>query len=354
MIRSQKIILGFLIVLLLCASVLASILVIVPPANQRVYELTQLQQLHLLGLTGEGITIGLIDTGVDYNHQEFSPSSFSGWNDVIHNQAQGYDDGDHGTHIAGLLVAQGTIEGSLSGIHLQGITPQAQLLVVKAVSQADQEFGTGNDSLIAEAITYCIEHDADIILLSLGNHPENILPVPAPQTQAACLTAIQNGICVIAPAGDDGDQDDEDVAFPASIPKVLSVGAVNTFEAIASFSSQGHQYPDSEDPHKKPELVAPGVRLCSTRGQGSYGQISGTSQAAAMVTGCVALLLEAYPQLQTMKNETRVEIMTTVLIQTAKSYLPSSNQNELTHDDHYGYGLIQAYDAYVALAQYIE
>jgi len=355
MIRSTKLILGVIIILIVLLLSIGIVPFFVATANQDVYKLTQIHHLHHLGLTGKGITIGMIDTGVDQDHQEFSSTNFVGWHDLIHNQTQSNDDADHGTHLAGLLIAQGTLEGSLSGIHLQGIIPEAQLLVVKAISQADQEYGTAQRETIAQAITYCLDHDVDIILLTLGKHPEKILSMPYEPIQSACEQAMQQGVFVVTPAGDDGLVDDTDVAFPAILPNVLSVGAVSTQDIIASFSSQGHQYPDSQDPNKKPELVAPGVSLMSTRSQGAYGTISGTSQAATIVTGCLALLLEAYPQLQEINDESTIQLMKTILIETAAPQWTISNEYQQgNHHDYYGYGMIQAYDAYQALAQYTQ
>ena len=114
---------------------------------------------------------------------------------------------------------------------------------------------------------------------------------------------------------------------------------------------------DNHNPNKKPELVAPGESILSTRINSGYGELSGTSQATAYVTGIIALLLDAYPEYKhdgdKNQNATTIQLFKEILAKTAKKIGNlQGNDDEFSHDDLYGYGLIQAYDIYKELAKY--
>ncbi len=347
----------FVVLFLLCGTFVYFSLLpsIVPKANLWAEEAVQIDKLHKLGYDGSGVIIGVIDTGVDSKHQEFDDSSFIAWIDVIHHQNNSYDDEDHGTHVNGLLIAQGSYEGLWSGIYLQGIAPQARIINVKAIPSHQFLYGGGNADTIATGIYYCIDHQADIILLSLGSNPEKVDFSEKIKITQAIDTAVDHGIFIVVPAGNDGETDDGDVCFPANHEDVIAVGSISKDFFISSFSSKGHQYPRSWDPNKKPELVAPGEHILSTRTHGAYGELSGTAQAAAYTAGIIALLLDAYPTYkpsQPTTNKTTIHFFKQVLAESAKKIGSLDGKNGiLIHDDWYGYGLIQAYDAYVKLGQ---
>ena len=147
------------------------------------------------------------------------------------------------------------------------------------------------------------------------------------------------------------------MCFPATLPLVISVGSLGQERAISSFSSKGHQYPTTTHPHKKPELVAPGEGVIAPRINSAYGALSGTSQAAAYVTGILALLLEAYPEYKPGSSEnlnaTTITFMKDVLTRSAQKVGNlNTSSDPLHHDDWYGYGLIRAFEAYEELAKY--
>lgn len=348
MIPRKKIIL--LIVLVTVCILLLSFLslgALIPVSNAMMFDQTQIDQLHELGLSGNGVAIGLICTGIDSAHTEFDPESIQLWVDLIHNKSEPYDDADHGTHLAGLLVAQSSYPGLFSGVHLRSIAPKSSLVVVKALDVADSEFGYGSDIKIAQAIDICINEEVNIICLGFGFHPTKVLAGNWSLTRQKCEQAVEQGIIIVCPAGDDGIFDDGDVANPGILPSMLSVGSVTGQNILSSFSSKGHQYPLTKDPNKKPELVAPGQDLLSTRTYDSYGQMSGTCQAASVVTGITALLLEAYPSLMINQSESTVTLLKEIYAKTASL---QDSDGGYYHDDFYGYGIIQAYDAYEALA----
>jgi subtilisin len=330
---------------------------ITPTANHWALKETQIEKLHQLGFTGEGITIALIDTGVDSTHHEFDQTTFTSFIDLINNHQPYYDDEDHGTHLAGLLSAQGSYQGLFTGIYLKAITPNAHLLIIKAIPQHHYLFGGSNDTIIANAIQHAIDQNVDIILLSLGMSPEKIDFNTTTQTTEKINQAIQQGIFIIAPAGNDQQHDDGDVSFPSNIADVISVGAIKQTNTITSFTSKGHQYPWTTHPNKKPELVAPGEKIMSTRTNGAYGQLSGTSQAATYVAAILALLLEAYPDYKPNEsknqNQTTIQLFKEIFATTAKKIgTLQNNPTAYSHNDYYGYGLIQAYDAYLQLAKH--
>ena len=358
MLYNKKIILFIILIVVFLIFISTSILIIATPiSNTWANNLTQIDKLHELGLDGTGVTIGIIDTGLSIEHQDFDSSSFISWIDTINHKQQYYDDEDHGTHITGILASKDSLQGVFSGIKMKGISNNANFVIVKSIPQNQYMFNGGNDSTISEGIKYCIDNEADIILLSMGFGPDDLDFSENNKTIEMINHAVEKGIFVVVPAGNDGQNDDGDVCFPATLENVISVGAISKGGTILSFSSKGHQYPDTKHPNKKPELVAPGDRILSTRVNGAYGEISGTSQAAAYVAGIIALLLDAYPDYKhdgiKNFNETTINLFKEIFAETAKKIGNLVNiREEWSHDDLYGYGLIQAYEAYKELAKY--
>ncbi len=349
----------FIILLLVIAMILASISALpffVSKSNKWAIASIQIDKLKELGLDGSDVTIGIVDSGADISHQEFDKKSFIAWKDFISNKKNYYDDDDQGTHIAGILVSKGSFEALFTGLNLEGIAIDSKLIIAKTVPKNQYLSGLTNDSLIAKGILFCIENNADIILLSLSNCIKEIDFSSFTDTKSMINLAISKGIFVIAPSGNDGQEDDGDVCLPSSIDSVISVGSISSVKSISIFSSRGHQYIERINPNKKPELVAPGEEILSTRRNGGYGKISGTSQAAAYVAGAIALMLEAYPQYKhdgiKNENETTINLFKDVFAKTSKKIGSLQGQNQYSHDDYYGYGLIQAYDAYKELAKY--
>jgi len=348
---------AILIVIIIVILSFSIVAIMTPISNDWAIKVTQIDRLHELGYYGNNVTIGIIDTGLDINHQDFNKNSFIAWNDSINSNQDYYDDEDHGTHICGILASKSSIQGIYSGVKLQGVSHDSEFIIVKAIPQNQYLFGGGNDSIISESIDFCIENEVDIILISLGPIPENCDFSKNNLTMESINRAIKKGIFIVVPSGNDGQYDDGDVCFPGIIDNVISVGAMSKGNSIMSFSSKGHQYPNNLHPNKKPELVAPGDQIVSTRIHGAYGEISGTSQAAAYVTGIIALLLDAYPEFKQdgikNENESTIQLFKDTLAMTAKKIGNLMNNNdEMSHDDLYGYGLIQAYDAYKELAKY--
>ncbi|MFQ6013720.1 MAG: S8 family serine peptidase, partial [Thermoplasmata archaeon] len=213
--------------------------------------LTGTDQLRTLGYDGNGVTLCLVDTGIDLLHPDLAHAELVAWNDLVNREPLPYDDSGHGTAMAGLVIGQGNV---------RGIAPGVSLIVAKAL-RAD---GTGSSDTIGRAIRYCMDPDgdgnlqegADIISLSLGAQKT---PFVTNAAARAARNATEAGIFVVSSAGNDGLQDDGDVGTPANEPLVIAVGSVDRDLEIAPFSSKGNnsplQSPPRVDPNRKPEFT---------------------------------------------------------------------------------------------------
>lgn len=238
------------------------------------------------GATGKNIRIGIIDTGIDYNHPDLGGgigSSFKviGGYDFVNNDNDPMDDYGHGTHVAGISAANGST--------LKGVAPDAKLVAYKVLG-AD---GYGYNSWIIAAIERSIDPDQnpatddhlDVVNMSLGGQASEDDPL-----SEAVNNAVAQGVIFVVAAGNS--YSNETIGSPGVAENAITVGASNNFDGIADFSSKG---PTPFKYLAKPDLVAPGVDINSSFLGGSYKQLSGTSMATPHVAGAVALLLEIHP-----------------------------------------------------------
>lgn len=255
-------------------------------------ELWTLADDHGASLTGEGIVVAVIDTGVDYTHPDlgggFGPSyKVIGGYDFYNHDSNPMDDNGHGTHVAGTIAANGVI---------RGVAPGASILAYKTLSPD----GQGSMSDVIAAIDRAMDPDmdgdtsdqADIISMSLGGQGDADDPVCI-----AVRNAVEAGIVVVVAAGNEGPSMGS-VASPGLAYEAITVGAVNDTGALASFSSRGTM----PDMIIKPEISAPGVDIYSTVSTSGplssptgYLSASGTSMATPHVSGGAALLLQLHP-----------------------------------------------------------
>jgi hypothetical protein len=238
--------------------------------------------------------------------------------------------------MAGILVANGW---------LKGVAKDVDLLVAKALGSD----GSGDDATVAEAIDWCVANGAHVISLSLGGAP-NILPFTIGSGRSsgdAANEAIDAGIYVVAAAGNDGEDDDGDVAHPSSEDQVISVGGVTikatTWSGSSKGDNNGRLFPlpilmPRGDPDKKPEVVAPAEGVPVLLDAGGWGIADGTSAATVYVTGALCLLLEAKPELKADASNGGSDNVDTVKQWIMNSAVPKEGQT--THDDYYGYGLL--------------
>ena len=209
--------------------------------------------------------IAIIDTGIDFGHPEFSGRILSGY-DFENEDSNPQDDNGHGTHVAGIAAGAGN-----NGTGIAGICWDAQIIPVKVLDHS----GDGTYGNVARGIIWAVDQGAEIINLSLGAAYES-------QTlQDAVNYALDNGVVLVAASGNDGV---EGVYYPAAYQGVIAVGAVNQNNQHAYFSNYGPQV----------ALAAPGQSIYSTNYGSGYSYKSGTSMAAPMVTGSIALISEVF------------------------------------------------------------
>jgi len=312
--------------------------------SQEVYG--ELIQSDIKGLDGSGVRVCIVDSGIDTSHKDLSGINLVAWRDFVNNQEQPYDDQGHGTSMAGILVADGW---------MKGIAPEVELVVAKALSGN----GTGDDGIVADAIDWCVDQGSHIISLSLGGAPGLLPfnPFGGRDSSDAADDAIDQGIVVIAAAGNDGGPDDDgDVAHPSSERLVISVGGHTEDGSHWSGSSTGDNNGNllplilpRQDPHKKPELVAPAEGVPVVNNDGTWSIVDGTSAATVFVTGAIALLLEAQPSLA--GNETSGSSASVIQIKQALMDTAKPQPGQDGHDDDYGYGMLQIENLINSFAQ---
>jgi type VII secretion-associated serine protease mycosin len=231
---------------------------------------------------GAGVTVAVIDTGVDGSIAELDGAVIGGTDISGLGSSNGQtpvgEDNEHGTLVASLLAGRGT--GADTG--LIGVAPEASILAVSVA------FGTSgaelsNDDQIAEGIRWAVDNGADVINMSLTR---NTLDWPT-SWDDAFMYAFENDVVVVAAAGNRGSGTTE-VGAPATIPGVLTVAGVDrSKEASFDASSQGITI----------AVAAPSENLVGVAPDGRYWQWNGTSAAAPIVSGLVALVRSAYPKL---------------------------------------------------------
>ncbi|MED5455005.1 MAG: S8 family serine peptidase [Candidatus Thermoplasmatota archaeon] len=331
------------VIFLWLRSVADEILIGGPPPTltgweQSYQELTGFDEVS--GLDGSGVVVCVVDSGIEMDHPDLTHLTLAGWFDVINGQNEPYDDEGHGTAMAGIIVAKNGLTGNAQGV---------DLLVAKAIDSN----GQGTDTGIAEAVDWCADNQADIISLSLGGEGGiSIGGITTDQLENAVQDALEQGIFVVAAAGNDGGQDDDgDVSSPGSVEDVICVGGVTRLGNVWSGSSEGDNdgrlWPPMlprSDPDMKPEILGPGAEVpilfAGGSGDGSWwGWASGTSAATAWVSGGLAIILEAHPELQregASGGPNAIE-----LIKTKLSDNSQMDDGQSEHDDRFGYGIFR-------------
>lgn len=227
-----------------------------------------------LCVSGSGVTVAVIDTGIDRNHPDLDRRAMRGWNAFTGNAARSADIGnrldDDGDGMTDESVGHGT---HVSGIVLQA-APGARVMPIRALNSD----GIGQAFVLARGIYYAIDRGADVINLSLG------AAEPSTVVEEAVADALDAGIVVVAAAGNAGANGPAE--YPAAHERVISVGATNAEDGVASFSTT----------NPRVNLAAPGVEIASlfprSLSATGYATWSGTSMAAPWVSGTAALLLE--------------------------------------------------------------
>ncbi|MBI5936942.1 MAG: S8 family serine peptidase [Betaproteobacteria bacterium] len=215
--------------------------------------------------TGAGITIAVIDSGVDLSHPDLQANLRSDGYNFGDGNANPQDIYGHGTFVAGIVAA--SCNNAVAGC---GLAYRARILPIKISAVGS---GTFASSAVAQAIDYAVAHGARVINLSLSIDSET-------QTVAAAIQrALDAGAIVVASAGNAGGP----VAFPGTYPGVITVAGTNQDDSLWAMSNQGPEV----------ALAAPATGVYSTLLGGGFGQRSaGTSYSAPMVTAAVAAMLQ--------------------------------------------------------------
>lgn len=215
------------------------------------------------GLTGRGVVVAVIDTGVRLSHPDLKDNIAGGYN-VLNPSQPPLDAQGHGTHVAGIIAA------SNNNFGVVGVAPNAKILAVKALDDT----GYATNSQIAEAILWAAENGAQVINLSVGTASSSIT------LKRAVEYAFTKNITIVASSGNDGKKG---ISYPAAYDNVISVGSSNFIDARSWFSNYGN----------KLDYVLPGERILSTYTYPEYVFQDGTSMAAPHAAGLAALAIEA-------------------------------------------------------------
>lgn len=241
---------------------------------------------HQAGFTGRGVTVAVLDTGIDANHPDLAGKVADARN-FSEAPAPG-DTVGHGTHVASTIAGS----GAASGGRYRGVAPDATLISGK-VCEADW---CTESAMLAGLQWAAAEKRATVVNMSIGG-PDG--PEIDPLEEAVNTLTEQTGTLFVISAGNDGE--DGSVASPGSAEAALTVGAIDRDEELADFSSRG---PRAGDDAIKPDITAPGVDIVAARAAGTtlgepagqgYVAASGTSMAAPHVAGAVALLAQQHP-----------------------------------------------------------
>jgi subtilisin family serine protease len=256
------------------------------------------------GYNGTGVKVAVIDTGIDYTHPDFGNCTsvgagckIAGGYDFVNNDADPMDDMGHGTHVAGIIAADGMWG---DGSPMRGVAPGATLYAYKVLNAS----GSGSGADIIRAFEYVLDPNGDgdesdhldIASISLGassNDPEDPMAI-------AANNMAEGGVVVVVAAGNSGSY--ETIGSPGTARKAITVGASGRYgDGIAYFSSRG----PVKGGGMKPDVMAPGESICSSEwgnawnGSRCYDErhvsLSGTSMATPHVSGLAALLKQQHP-----------------------------------------------------------
>lgn len=233
-------------------------------------------------ITGQGQTVAVIDTGIDYTHASLGGGFGAGHKviagyDFLDNDADPMDEDGHGTSVAGMIAAE---QYTYQGVTYQGIAPDANLVALRVGTEdsiSDNNIEKALQWVVANHATYNIT----VVNLSLGSGAYSSDFTNAQLSDEFASLADLN-IAVFAASGNSGRSriSGNGVSFPASDPNVVAVGAVTASDALAEYTQRGSEL----------DLLAPGDNVVSTALNGAYDVVSGTSFASPIAAGVAALV----------------------------------------------------------------
>nr|WP_223167279.1 S8 family serine peptidase [Nonomuraea sp. SYSU D8015] len=266
-----------------------------PPAQADDVRGGQEQVIKTLRLTqawrvskGAGVTVAVLDSGVDPHHRDLVGSVRVGKDFTEGANPPGVPPSRlHGTYMASLIAGHGHGREGKQGII--GVAPEADVLSVRVILEDEEpgfrEFNSAErfEDVVARGIRYAVDEGADVINMSISKE------LATREERAAIRYAISKGVVLVAAAGNDGDRKvDGDFApysYPAAFPGVVSVGATDRRLRRATFSNWNSSV----------QVAAPGVDIMGAGPGDEYWVGRGTSQATALVSGVAALIKAKYP-----------------------------------------------------------
>ncbi len=273
------------------------------------------------GLTGAGVRVGILDTGIQSKHPELGDKNVV-FKDFVNHIAYPYDDHGHGTHVAGTIAGKQV-----------GIAPRASIVFGKIFGAG----GSGSDSTLLMGMQWMFNPSGNagandypqIVSNSWGGDLDGDGPHDIAQFtpfRTAIQAWIHGGIVPVFAAGNSGKHPN---GFPGGLPEPLAVGALDTNDKIAEFSSRGPnlwRIGELVLTLLKPDITAPGVKITSSFPGNKYAQMDGTSMATPHVSGAIALALQANRKLK---------------FADVKTLLLKSSEKKM--DVSFGYGVMNAY-----------
>jgi membrane-anchored mycosin MYCP len=242
-----------------------------------------------LGDEGQGVTVAVIDSGVDYNAQ------LAGRVTAIDLTNTGIQDCVlHGTGVAGIIAASNEEAAGSAFNPFVGVAPKADILSVKVINTDSTSVQggqlTGDSATLSEGIRAAVNDGASVLSISIQT-------TNTTELEQAVEFAEQRNVVVVAAAGNDQPNSPIGPFYPASYPGVISVGAVDDTGTLASFA----------DPKTQESVTAPGVNVTSIQPGGFSNQLNGTSFAAPFVSGVAALVRSYYPNMSAAEVVARIE-----------------------------------------------
>ncbi|GIH09201.1 type VII secretion-associated serine protease [Rhizocola hellebori] len=220
---------------------------------------------------GEGITVAVIDSGIDNNHPDMTGNVLTGLDVVVGGSGNGWGDKlGHGTGMAGLIAAHGHGAGNKDGA--LGLAPKAKILPIRIETGS----GYGDGKALAKGVDEAVSRGAKIITVPVNSDANSF---------DAVQRAVKAGVIVVASTGNRPRENF--IGDPAAHPGVVAVGAVDKEGNIAEVSVRGPAV----------SLVAPGVDIVSASNDDGYRKGTGTSPSTAIVSGAAALVWAKYPKL---------------------------------------------------------
>ncbi|MFJ5535369.1 type VII secretion-associated serine protease mycosin [Streptomyces sp. NPDC093261] len=262
---------------------------------------------------GQGVTVAVVDTGVDASNPDLVGQVLQGKNVTGSDEDPHRDTNGHGTGMASIIAGHGHGEGSTSGVI--GLAPKAKILPIKAGDNSEDV-----DEHWPAGVRYAVDHGASVINLSF----KDSLARPGSDGAKAIEYAQQRDVVVVASTGNDGSAE---VDYPGKLPGVVAVGAIDQSLKLWDNSNYGAGV----------TLTAPGVKIVEADPSqpSGYSEGTGTSDAAAYVSATAALVRAKYPNLTAGQVINRLIKSATFLDHDAKE----------TPDEEFGYGIIRPYKA---------